>query len=256
MSYRYICESCRQALSLPADAPYINRIRRESGAFSRSGTSSKPKLEVVKRDDTGKPFLVGTRSIEMSVVTPTGCCCACAANGHEGNVCTGERQFRVGGRPGSGMVDQLAGQLGREPIPELVISAHQGCETMVGYVLARWFGSTDEERAVLESVAIAGMRYDDQIKLLRDIVSEERPDLAAVPPYSELAINLRKLVRFRDMVAHSEPVAGDFFSRVKRERARNTSIQITPEQLAEYLDLSSALKSQLWFLPIYFEQPL
>jgi hypothetical protein len=39
-------------------------------------------------------------------------------------------------------------------------SAHQVCETVVGYVLARWFGSSDEERTLLESTALVQMRQE------------------------------------------------------------------------------------------------
>jgi hypothetical protein len=253
LSFRYVCEACRQALGLEADRFCLNRIKRESGGFSRSGTRQRPPLEVVSRHETGKPFLVGSRQVDVYLTTMTGCSCACTENGHDGTVCTGERQFKVGGRPGSGLVDQLAQQLGREPIPELIVSAHQACEALLGYVLARWFGSTDEERALLEVTSLASMRYDDQVRLLRELLQEERPDLMVEPPYSELAANLRKLARYRDSIAHSEPVGGDFFVRIKRQGAQNLEIRTSPEELAGYLDLAAALKSQLWFVPIHLE---
>jgi hypothetical protein len=59
------------------------------------------------------------------------------------------------------------------------------------------------------------MRYEDQIKLLRDVLQEERPELMRQKPYCDLTANLRKLVKFRDTIAHSWPADGDFFTRIK-----------------------------------------
>ena len=253
MSYRYVCEPCRRALGLTADQAYLNRIKRESGGFSRSGTPTNPPPDIVRRDETGKPFLVGRQLVNVYETTLTGCSCACEANNHDPNQCTGARQFKVSGRPGSGYVDQLAYRLGTEPIPELIVSAHEGIQSLVTFSLARWFSSTDDEGAALE-ISLARMRYEDQVKLLRDILVEERPDLMAEKPYSYLQPNLLRLVSFRNKVAHSVPIDGDFFRRSKRVDARNETIEITPDELAEHLDLSIALRSQLAFLPMYLDR--
>jgi hypothetical protein len=37
-------------------------------------------------------------------------------------------------------------------------------------------------------------------------------------------------------------------------RAENIVIHVTPDELAEYLDLSVALQSQLSFLPVYWDR--
>jgi len=167
--------------------------------------------------------------------------------------CTGADQFKVGGRPGSGAVDELAEKLGMEPIPEVVVARHEACQTLVAYFLARWFGSSDEECIHLESSELSGMGYEEQLKLLRDILQDEHPGLICRKPYCDIVPNLRKLARFRNDIAHSRPVDGDFFTRSKRVKAENVTIHITPEELAEYLDMAMTLQSQLWLLPLLWE---
>ena len=183
MSYEYICEPCRQALGLPAERSYLNKIRREAGGLSKSGTSSKPPLKVVRRDPSGKPLVVGTQQAAAFVAFPAGCSCSCRANGHNPLQCTGAEQVKVGGRPGSGAVDELAEKLGREPIPELVVARHEACQALVAYFLAWRFGSSDEERIHLESSELSGMGYEEQLKLLRDLLQDERPELMCRKPY-------------------------------------------------------------------------
>ncbi|MGO9293068.1 MAG: hypothetical protein ACLP52_04150 [Streptosporangiaceae bacterium] len=253
MSYQYVCEPCRQALGLPAGRSYLNNIKREAGGFSKSGTPSKPPLKVVRRDPSGKPVIVGSQEEAVFVAFPASCSCACRANGHDPLQCTGAEQFKASGRPGSGAVDELAEKLGREPIPELVVARHEACQALVTYFLARRFGSSDEERIHLESSELSRMGYEEQLKLLRDILQEEHPELTYQKPYSEMVSNLRKLARFRNDIAHSWPVDGDFFTRSKRVKTENVTIRITPEELAEYLDMSMALQSQLWLLPLVSE---
>ena len=253
MTYQYVCEPCRQALGLRAERSYLSKIRREAGGFSKSGTPSKPPLRVVHRDPSGKPLVVGTQQATIFVAFPAGCSCECRANGHNPLQCTGAEQFKVGGRPGSGAVDELAEKLGREPIPEVVVARHEACQALVAYFLARWFGSSDEERIHLESSELSGRGYEEQLRLLRDILQEELPELMCRKPYCDIVPNLRKLARFRNDIAHSWPVDGDFFTRSKRVKTENVTIRITPEELAEYLDMSLALQSQLWFLPLFWE---
>ena len=254
MSYQYVCEPCRRALGLRAEPSYLSKVRREAGGFSNRGTVSKPPLSVVSRDPSGKPLLVGTQQTDVFVTTPTGCSCACTANDHDPLECTGAKQFRIGGRPGSGAVDKLAEKFGREPTPELAVAPHETCHAMVTHFLAWWFGTSDEERIKLESNDLARMRYEDEIKLLRDILQDEFPELMREKPYCDLIANLRKLAHFRDQIAHSWPADGGFFTRIKRVTAENVIIHITPEELAKYLDLSIALQSQLWILPLYWDR--
>ena len=71
--------------------------------------------------------------------------------------------------------------------------------------------------------------------------------------HCDIVPNLRKLARFRNDIAHSWPIGGDFFTRSKRVKTGNVTIRITPEELAEYLDMSMALQSQLWFLPLFWD---
>jgi len=239
--YRYVCEPCRQALALRAERPYLNKIRREA---------SKPVPKVVRRDSAGKPLMVGGQRGDVFVATISHCSCPCTSNMHDPYQCTGLGQFKIGGRPGSGLVDQIAEQLGREPIPESVVAQHEDCQVMVTFLLAWWFSSSDDELAAREA-ELETMRYDDQIKLLRDVLMHERPDLMATAPYCNLKANLKKLVQFRNKVAHSRPIRGDYFNRVKREKGADVLIHVTVEELADHLDLSMALQSQLWFVPRY-----
>jgi hypothetical protein len=253
VSYQYVCEPCRQALGIPAERSHLNKIRREAGGFSKSGTPSKPPLRVARRDPSGKPSVVGTQQSKVFVASPAGCVCACQANDHDPLQCTGAEEFKIGGRPGSGAVDELAERLGREPIPELLVARHEACQALVTYFLAWRLGSSDEDRIYLESSDLPKMGYEEQLKLLRYVLREERPELICQEPYCGIVPNLRKLARFRHKIAHSWPVDGDFFTRSKRVKTENVTIHITPEELAEYLDMSFALQSQLHFLPLFWE---
>ena len=80
-------------------------------------------------------------------------------------------------------MDELAEKLGREPIPELVVARHEACQALVAYFLARRFGSSDEERIHLESSELSEMGYEEQLKLLRDLLQDERPELMCRKPY-------------------------------------------------------------------------
>jgi hypothetical protein len=242
VSFQFVCEPCRQALDLQAEQAYLNRIRREAKEF-----------RVMRRDPSGKPLMVGIQQEKAFVQFPAGCVCACRANGHDPLQCTGAEQFKVGGRPGSGAVDELAEKLGMEPIPELVVARHEACQARVTYFLAWRLGSSDEDRLQLESDELRKMGYEEQIQLLRDILQEERPELADRKPYCDIVPKLRKLAKFRHKIAHSWPVGGDFFTRSKRVKAENVTIRITREELAEYLDLALELESQLLFLPLSWE---
>ncbi len=241
MVYRYVCEPCRQATGLHAERPYLNRIMREA---------SKPTPEVVRRDSTGKPLTIGSQRGDVFQVTMAPCMCACVRNKHDPYQCTGLGQFKIGGRPGSGFVDQLAERLGAEPIPELVVGLHEDCQVLVTALLAWWFSSSDGECGVREA-ELESMKYEIQIKLLRDVLTEERPDLMAAEPYRSLKANLKKLVQFRNKVAHSRPIRGNFFERIKRVKGADEVIRITKEELAEHLDLAMALVSQLSSVPVY-----
>jgi hypothetical protein len=139
--YRFVCEPCRQSLGLNAERPYLNKIRREADKIGP---------QVVQRDSAGKPWMIGRPEGDCFVATNSTCCCACASNDHDPYRCIGVGQFKIGGRPGSGVVDKMAEQLGREPIPELVVAQHEDCEVLVTSLLAWWFGSSDDERVKLE----------------------------------------------------------------------------------------------------------
>jgi hypothetical protein len=82
------------------------------------------------------------------------------SNNHDPWQCTGESQFRIGGRPGSGAVDELAKRLGAEPVPEMLPPLFDGICLSVANVLAWYLGSSDHERAVLE----AGLVGSKQVK--------------------------------------------------------------------------------------------
>jgi hypothetical protein len=132
----------------------------------------------------------------------------------------------------------------------LVVGLHEDCQVMVAAILAWWFSSSDGECAAREA-ELESMRYEDQIKLLRDVLKEERSDFMVTEPYRGLKPNLKKLVQFRNKVAHSRPIRGNFFERIKRVKGADVVIHITNEELAEHLDLAMALLSQLSFLPAY-----
>ena len=245
MSFKRICEPCRQALQLEADRPYLNRIRQR--------LDLEQEVEIAARDDTGKATMLRQRLAGYYKTWPADCVCLCSANGHDPHACTGEGQFVVGGRPGSGAVDALAQRLGREPSPEDVISRNQISQNEVAKFIAWWAGDSEEDRRAAE-VGMERMRYDDQLKFLVGLMKEYRPDLISARPYAELRAGLRKLVRFRDLVAHSIPISSDGLTRIKRESGQDVRIQIARTELAEYLDLSEQTHSQLKFLPLYFEQ--
>jgi hypothetical protein len=260
VSYEYVCEPCRQALGMPAERSYLDKIKREAGGFGGSARAKPPQL--ARRDPSGKPRLITTQLADVSVTTPAGCTCDCTSSNHDPWQCTGESQFRVGGRPGSGAVDELAKRLGAEPVPEMFPPLFEGIRLRVAAVLAWYLGSSDYERASLEAGLVGGkkirptLRYDDQVTWLRDILKDECPDLIATPPYRDFKANLIKLARFRDLIAHSQELGGDFFRRWKIDGDTAEEIRITPEELANYVDLSHAVKSQLWFLPIYINPGL
>jgi hypothetical protein len=245
LSYQFVCEPCPAVLGLDAPRPYLNKLRRQAKAAVTP--------EILKRDSTGKPVLIGNQRLGYFEMTPAGCSCACVSNGHDPGVCTGQQQFKIGGRPGSGFVDQLAKELGREPIPEQVVARHEDCYVLVVATLAWWFSSSNEEKLVREA-ELENYRYDDLIALLCDVLLEQRPDLMSAAPYSHLKTNLTKLTKFRNKVAHSRPRGADYFSRIKRVKGIDVEVHVTQEELAEYLDLSIALQSQLSFIPIYLAQ--
>jgi hypothetical protein len=103
------------------------------------------------------------------------CTCACAHNSHDPYQCTGLDQFKIGGRPGSGFVDQLAERFGTEPIPELVVGLHEDCQVMVAAILAWWFSSSDGECAAREA-ELESMRYEDQLSQLSFLPAYLVPD--------------------------------------------------------------------------------
>lgn len=244
MAYRYVCEPCRQAIGLDAERSHLNRIRR----LARRRTLP----DVVRRDPTGKPLLVGVQHPDVYEITETDCVCACQTNGHDPDLCTGEANFGVGGRPGSGFVDQLAEELGREPIPELITGRQDECEVLVRSVLAWWFSLSEADKMALEAeLDSKTWRYEDQIMVLRDLLASQRPDLIAQAPYRDLKARLKELAKFRDEVAHSRPRRGDYFTRIKRVKGVDTIFHISAEELARYLDMSMHLQSQLSFLPMY-----
>jgi hypothetical protein len=211
VSFQFVCEPCRQALGLQAERSYLNRIRREVPA-----EASGPPVGVVRRDLSGKPLAVGRQQGKVFETVPAGCVCACEENAHDPWKCTGAEQFKVGGRPGSGAVDELAAKLGIEPIPELVVAKHEACQALVTYFVAWRLGSSDEDRIRLESSDLRAMRYEELLKWLRDLLREERPELASQPPYCDIVPKLKMLAGFRHKVAHSWPLNGDFFTRSGR----------------------------------------
>lgn len=256
MSYQYVCEACRQSMGLPADASYHNRIKRERGDFGAGNSSkSKQRPEVFQRDTTGKPLIVGYRLKDHSVGTNSLCVCHCVANGHDPHECTGEDDFRIGGRPGSGFVDSKAKQFGIEPTPEMVASMHEQVAATVRTMLAWLRGNTDDERVAIE-LDLEQVRYFDQLIQLRDALATSLPEDVVEAVYKSLKPDLKQLAKFRDQkVAHSWPFGGDWLTRVKREGGKRVTYTITPEEVSKHLDLAVKLLSQLSFIPTYANRP-
>jgi hypothetical protein len=243
-------------MGLSAAASYHNRIKRERGEFGAGNPSkSKQRPEVFERDAAGKPLIVGYRLEGHSVGTSSLCVCHCGANGHDPSECTGEGDFRIGGRPGSGFVDSKAQQFGIEPTPEMVASMHEQVAATVRTMLAWLQGNNDKERVAIE-LDLEQVRYPDQLIQLRDALATNVPEDVRETVYKSLKPDLKKLARFRDQkVAHSWPASGDWRTRIKREGGRWITYMITPEEVSEYLDLAVKLLSQLSFIPIYVDRP-
>ena len=215
-------------------------------------------------NDTGAADLgdasieVGGRSVEApaslcrgTVGTLAGCVCACTHNNHEPLVCTGTRDHIVGGRPGSGVLDKLADQLGAEPIPEIILGYGAQVEAMAYAVLFE-FDLTEDERQDWRSGRLrANLNVHKAIVRLYKLVKRERPDLVDTEPsWFALQANLRRLVAYRNDIAHSWPTQS-FFQRVKWQEGTATTIVTSPEELAAMIDLATQLNSQMNFLPIY-----
>lgn len=243
MTFLFMCEPCREACGIAADRTHLNRIRRQA---------QKPLPQVEMRDSDGKPFLIGHQEGEVHVRTSAGCNCDCSRAGHDPQQCNGLDQFRIGGRPGSGFVDELAKNLGAEPIPEQVVSLHGDCEVLVNSVLAWWIAAPEDDVIELER-QLENMGYEKRLDWLHDLLKDERPDLLAEEPYASLRSRLRRLAKFRNQIAHSRPIGGDYFKRVKREKGVDTIIHLNAEELAKQLDGAMALISQVHHLPQYLD---
>lgn len=255
MAYLYVCEACRQALGLPVNQPYLNRVRRSRGDFSTSETpSTKERPKVFQRDSTGKPVIIGYYREAYFEGTNSLCVCHCSASGHDPHQCTGEADFRIGGRPGSGSVDAKAEQFGMEPTPEMVASMHEEVASTVRVMLSWLKGDTDEARARIEA-SLERVRYEDQIKDLRDTLEQKLSKDLVEAVYTNIKPDLKKLAKFRDQkVSHSWPSKGDWMTRIKREKGHWVTYKITADEVAEYIDLAVKLLSQLSFIPIYINQ--
>lgn len=248
MSYQYFCEACVRASPLVVNKTTLNRMGRQRVKDEKAGI----RYRVVSRFDDGKPLDIGyTRPDGVSVRTPAGCVCSCADNNHEPLVCTGTRDHIVGGRPGSGVLDKLADQLGAEPIPEMILGYGAQVEAMVYAVLFE-FDLTEAERQSWRSGQLRiTLNIHKAIVRLNKLVKRERPDLVdAEPSWSALQANLRLLAGYRNNMAHSWPVES-FFQRVKWQEGIVTNILTSPKELATMIDLATQLISQLDFLPRY-----
>jgi hypothetical protein len=256
VSYQYVCEACRHSMGLSAEASYHNRIKRERGEFGAGNPSkSKQRPEVFERDAAGKPLIVGYRLEDHSVGTNSLCVCHCLTNGYDPYECTGESDFRIGGRSGSGFVDSKAQQFGIEPTSEMVASMHEEVAATVRAMLAWLQGNSGEERVAIE-LSLEQVRYADQLIQLRDALATELPEDIRDGVYRDLKPDLKRLASFRDQkVAHSWPAGGDWLTRIKRKGGRWITYTITPEEISEHLDLAVKLLSQLSFIPIYVDRP-
>lgn len=232
-------------------------MMRKTGGFNISGKPSQPQHEIFSRDATGKPLIVGTRAGNNGVGTLRRCVCVCDANEHDPYVCTGEDDFMIDGRPGSGAVDLKAKEFGMEPTPEMVASMHEEVAALVRVMIAFMEGNTDEQRLAVETELDGpGIGYDDQLKRLRDLLQQRRPDLMTVPPYQDLKPNLKKLAKFRNhKVSHSWPLAGQWLTRGRRVKGQWETFTLTAEEVAEHMDLAFALVSQLAFIPNHVLPP-
>jgi hypothetical protein len=183
------------------------------------------------------------------------CVCTCSENAHDPAACTGEDDFQIGGRPGSGAVDSAAARFGMEPIPEMVASMHEQVAVLVRWLIALLEGGNEQECLTIET-ELERVGYDDQLLRLRDNLLRRMPAQMAVDPYKSLKPNLKKLATFRNRnVAHSWPVAGNWFERARRSKGTNVTFTLTREEVAEHMDLAFNLISQLTFAPNYIFAP-
>ena len=191
---------------------------------------------------------------DHSVGSNSLCVCHCVGNGHDPYQCTGEGDFRVGGRPGSGFVDSKVKQFGIEPTPEMVASMHEQVAATVRTMLAWLQGNNVKERVAIE-IKLEQVRYADQLIQLRDALAANLPEELIEEVYKTLKPDLKKLAKFRDQkVAHSWPAGGDWLTRTKREGGRWISYEIASQEVSEHLDLAAKLLSQLSFIPIYVDR--
>jgi hypothetical protein len=225
-------------------------MKRRAGGFGGRPAASRL---IVRRDQTGKALFLGERLEKLTIVTPTACVCQCRQNGHDPAMCTGDDDFEIGGRPGSGAVDATAAKFGIEPIPEMVASMHEQVAALVQALIALLEGNSDDERAEIErELERSHEGYEDMLRRLRDLLTERMPAQMSLAPYKDLKPNLKKLAKFRNSkVAHSWPLAGNWFERAKRVGGKWETFTVTPEEVAEHMDLAFNLISQLTFVPNY-----
>jgi hypothetical protein len=136
-------------------------------------------------------------------------------------------------------------------IPEDLLAYPAQCEAMLDYCVSLMIGADDEERLAIERTSVSMAKRDQKIKWLTQEFTARRPDIAREEPYLDLPRKLRKLFRYRDIIAHSYPDHGNRYRRFRRRRGRNEIVIVTHEKIAEEWQRGIECHSALHFITVY-----
>lgn len=123
-----------------------------------------------------------------------------------------------------------------ERIPEDVILYGTLCEDLLGFWIAYLLGHDDDSRMFIEEHLVSRAPRDRKLEMLRLLLADRLPEIMKEPPYATLfkreTGTLARLFDFRDRVAHSQPLHGQRFERVRRVKARNVPFIIDDDEMA------------------------
>jgi hypothetical protein len=142
---------------------------------------------------------------------------------------------------------------GQQPdaIPEDVLLYAALCEALLDYTISLILGGDDDTRHFIEQHLVSATPLDRKRKMLRLLFEERKPDVAQTAPYTHLWSDLGRLFDYRDSIAHSQPDHGDRFNRLRRHKGENQPVVVTPDQIAEQVQLGKQCHSALDFIPIH-----
>jgi hypothetical protein len=142
---------------------------------------------------------------------------------------------------------------GQQPdaIPEDVLLYAALCEALLDYTISLILGGDDDTRHFIEQHLVSGTPLDRKRKMLRLLFEERKPDVAQTAPYTHLWSDLGRLFDYRDSIAHSQPDHGDRFNRLRCYKGENQPVVVSPDQIAEQVQLGKQCHSALDFIPIH-----